>query len=482
MHLEESTVLLSLLLDEDLEVLEDDGDGEEDTSTGTDSTHKVSNDGQSTNAHTTESSGDRDIALEDDDGGLFAVTLDDHVLIAELLSNIARRRARDLNPSLGEESASNEDEGEVEDSMERIIEDLSKGVRRRDIVSQTANWDRLTRTIAVVLLLPATEKLNNDVGGITLVQELGEEVQVGDESSLKDDRNVGGVEELDWVRALLTAVLGVLHWQIDTETLEVDDDDEDEDSGEQVEDVRQVLAVESLLESADLIGTSDQQVEQSNDGTLELSTTTSVDGGRGESLPDDVLANVGGDKQRDTRTKTITLLQQFIEDDNDDTGKEELHDDENSITSAEILDITVHTRENVGNGLTDGDDDTEELLSTLKQLTIFLVGLVDSDNLRTSKQLHDQTRGHDRADTELHQSTTVGSQDNAHPVEWIRRVGRTNTIERDLAANQEDEEGDNSPHDLLLEWDLGLRGRNLWEDAHHRTNQVKETHLQCVGM
>lgn len=50
-----------------------------------------------------------------------------------------------------------------------------------------------------------------------------------------------------------------------------------------------------------------QQVEQSNDCTLKFSATPSVDGGRGEGLPDNGLANVCGNEEGDTRTKTIAL-------------------------------------------------------------------------------------------------------------------------------------------------------------------------------
>ena len=39
----------------------------------------------------------------------------------------------------------------------------------------------------------------------TLVEELGEEVEVGDERRLQDDRHVRGVEELDRVGAHLSS-------------------------------------------------------------------------------------------------------------------------------------------------------------------------------------------------------------------------------------------------------------------------------------
>lgn len=53
-------------------------------------------------------------------------------------------------------------------------------------------------------------------------------------------------------------------------------------------------------------------------------TSASVDGGGAKGLPDDGLTDVGGDEQRDTRTQTITLLQQLIQQQHDQTGHKQL--------------------------------------------------------------------------------------------------------------------------------------------------------------
>ena len=79
--------------------------------------------------------------------------------------------------------------------------------------------------------------------------------------------------------------------------LEVYDHTKDDDGGEQVGQVRQVLAVEGLAEGANLVLAGGQKVEESNDGALELCAAAGVDGRRGEGLPDDGLANVGGNEQ-----------------------------------------------------------------------------------------------------------------------------------------------------------------------------------------
>ena len=71
-----------------LEVLINDCNSEENTSSGTDSSHEVSEDGEGTNADTTESCGSRDISIEVLDHGLLSLTLNDEFLVDELSDNI----------------------------------------------------------------------------------------------------------------------------------------------------------------------------------------------------------------------------------------------------------------------------------------------------------------------------------------------------------------------------------------------------------
>lgn len=125
-----------------------------------------------------------------------------HVLVAELLGNILGSRTGDLNPGLGEECSGAEDEGEVEDGVEGVAEDLSEGVGRREVVSKTANGDHVV-LVGTLHLLPDTEQGNEEVLGEALEDELGDDEVVGDEGRLENDWHVGGVEELDGVGALV---------------------------------------------------------------------------------------------------------------------------------------------------------------------------------------------------------------------------------------------------------------------------------------
>lgn len=137
-------------------------------------------------------------------------------------------------------------------------------------------------------------------------------------------------------------------------TLKVDDRREDNDGRNQVHDVGQVLTVESLLERQLLVRPGDEQVDKRNDSALELGTTASVDSRRGESLPHDGLADVGRNEERDTATKTVTFLEQLIEKDYNDGGSQELDNEENADTGAEIGRKAVETSQDEDTGLAEG--------------------------------------------------------------------------------------------------------------------------------
>ena len=52
-----------------------------------------------------------------------------------------------------------------------------------------------------VVFLPLSDEAHEEVALELAMKHLWEEVQVGDESSLEDDWDVGGVEKLDWERS-----------------------------------------------------------------------------------------------------------------------------------------------------------------------------------------------------------------------------------------------------------------------------------------
>ena len=82
--------------------------------------------------------------------------------------------------------------------------------------------------------------------------------------------------------------------------LEVDDNKGDDNSGHEVAKVGSVLAVESLLETVELVGLSEKEVEKSDDCTFEFSALVGSNSNWRERFPEDLLADVGGDKERNT--------------------------------------------------------------------------------------------------------------------------------------------------------------------------------------
>ena len=154
-------------------------------------------------------------------------------------------------------------------------------------------------------------------------------------------------------------MLSTLDGEINTESLEVDNCGEDNNGGEQVHQVREVSTVESFTESSDFVASGGQQVEEGNYGSLEFSSTSSVHCGRREGLPNNGFADVGGDEEGNTRSKTVSFLEKFIEKKNDDTSNDELEDDQETDASTDFRWVSVHSRSDVNDSLTNSDDHTE---------------------------------------------------------------------------------------------------------------------------
>ena len=170
---------------------------------------------------------------------------------------------------------------------------------------------------------------------------------------------------------------------------------------------------------------------------------------RREGLPDDGLADVGRDEERDAGAEAVALLEQLVEDEHDDAGAEELQDDQRRVAVAQLRHRAVHAGCDVGDGLADGDDDAKELLGALEEHAVLLEAVVDLDDLGARQELHDHAGRDDRRDAQLHQRAAVGGEDDAHPVERVGRLGGLDAVERDLAADEEDEQRDRRPQDLL---------------------------------
>lgn len=358
--------------------------GKKNTSTAAEGTEKVRGDGETSNAGTTEGGGGGDDTLQLLVHALLTVTRHDETLVLELLGNITGSGARNLNPGLGEEGTGDKHEGDVDGSVDRVEESLLEVERRRHVVSDTGSSVELGGSLTG---LPDSEELDEDVLGEAGVQHLGDKEDVGAESGLQHDGHVGGVEEADGVGTAHTTLAGRLDGDLNAEALQVDDSGEDEESGQEVHDVGQVLTVESLVQSALLVGPGEEKVEESDDSTLELGATTGVDGRGGEGLPHNGLANVGSDEQRDTAAETVALLEELVKQNNNETSNDELDNQENTDAGTEVTGLAVKTSQDVNAGLAEGENDGEELLSGLVKLAVGLQVEVDVDEVGTGEEL-----------------------------------------------------------------------------------------------
>ena len=148
-------------------------------------------------------------------------------------------------------------------------------------------------------------------------------------------------------------------------------------------------------------------MEQRDHGPLELGPARAGDGVGAEGLPDDVLADVGRDEQRDPGTQAVPFLEQLVEADDDDAGAEQLEDDKAGVDRAQVAHVAVHAADDVGDGLSDRDEHSEELLGAVEEIPVGLHAVVDVDDLGAGQELHDEPRGDDGGNAELHAGAAV---------------------------------------------------------------------------
>ena len=177
---------------------------------------------------------------------------------------------------------------------------------------------------------------------------------------MQHDRHVGCIEELDRIGSTLSPESVGFDRDFNPEALKVDDSGENDGGGNEVHNVWKAGTPEGLTKSATLVVPGEEEVEEGNKGTLEFRSTTGIDGGGGKCLPYDGLANVGSNEERDTRTKTITLLEKFIEKNDDESGDDELDDQQKADTRAEVTWLAIKTAQDVNGSLTERDDQRED--------------------------------------------------------------------------------------------------------------------------
>lgn len=211
-----------------------------------------------------------------------------------------------------------------------------------------------------ITYLPNAEQLDEDVIGKAAKEHLREDEDVGSEGRLQHDRHIGGIEEFDGIGSTLPTEPVGLDRDLDTEALKVNDSGENDDGGDEVHDVGKTTTPESLTKCPTLVVPSEEEVEEGNESALEFWSTASVDGRRRERLPDDGLANVGGDEEGDTGTESVTLLEKFVEENDNESGDDELDDQQKADTGAEVTWLAIKAGKDVDGRLTKSDDQRED--------------------------------------------------------------------------------------------------------------------------
>ena len=73
----------------------------------------------------------------------------------------------------------------------------------------------------------------------------------------------------------------------------------------------------------------------------------------------------------------------------------------------------------------------------LQECAILTHIIVDFNDLGASKELHDESGSDNWGDSKFHDSPSVGSKNNTHPIEWICTCCRVYAIQRELTTYQE---------------------------------------------
>jgi len=80
--------------------------------------------------------------------------------------------------------------------MYRILLNVIHTLWRTDVICESTDWCLMAGHIVI---LPFSKETNNEVSSELSSEDLGEEVDVGNECSLEDDWDVGGIEQFDWI-------------------------------------------------------------------------------------------------------------------------------------------------------------------------------------------------------------------------------------------------------------------------------------------
>lgn len=111
-------------------------------------------------------------------------------------------------------------------------------------------------------------------------------------------------------------------------------------------------------------------MEECDDGTFKFGNSNTVgfavtdskeiESDRGESMPKDDLASVGGDEHVDGRAKTVALLAYFVEENDYNAGTNKLENYKETDASTQTFWVTINTTSDVHRSLTESDCESND--------------------------------------------------------------------------------------------------------------------------
>ena len=191
------------------------------------------------------------------------------------------------------------------------------------------------------------------------------------------------------------------------------------------------------------------------------------------------MCYTGRDEERNTGTNA-PLADQFVQQEHEvRTGKELRHDDEVGPTQAVGVDEPLAgVKEPVGlrNGLDGNHDENEEFLHTLVHRLVFGVAEVETNDLGTGKQLHDDRTRNDGTDAQVHDGTRSTGHDRAETAEQVKRLSGQ-TEQHDVGHGEVDDEHERGGPHLLVEADVAFGLGDGGVDVHEAAQGVETAAL-----
>lgn len=430
-----SSFVLSFVLDDFFVQTVDNVDSEEDTSSWANGAQEIGENGQKTDADTSQGGGSQDVLFKFLVGSFIGVSLQEHTFFLEPGGNFLGSLSRDFNPGSAEECTWANNEKNVDNSMDRISNGFKESPGWGDVIDQTSNRCKLALSSS---FLPVAENTSHESSLEIPVKHLGEEIQVGYQGGLQDDGDVRCVEQSDRIRSLWWSFV-IAQSQINVESLEENDDQENQCGCQQVADVGQITSEKSILNCIKTVASEDCTIKKLNNWTFilflgELCGTEWIRDGR-ETAPKNSLSHVDSNEQTGSRTSdSVSLRDDIVQKHGNDGCECELKDNEDSISSSDFIKTSVHSWPGVSESLSESNENTDKFLSTIKEFFLFSDVLINLDKFSSGEQLHNHGGGDDGGDTQLHKRTSVGGQDDSDPIERIWSGLLDNTVEWDLTA------------------------------------------------